>query len=270
MWQWQSVVNFFFKASCSLCQRPSNETLCCYCWTKLQQCQFSQPHAVDILPTEQSSLAVVAWGEYTGELRRAIAAFKYENQPLLGQPLGHALGETWNQLVATSPHLLRRSGLSSSPSQPILAVPIPMHAAKLNQRGFNQAALLAASFCRTTGIKLAKHGLMRVRETQAQFSLSAEEREQNLAEAFVPCDQWKRRSPNAHILLIDDIYTTGATVRSAAQALRRIGCRVIGVATLARPRRHTQSHSSKLMHSNPLLPANDQRTSPPVEYPCNR
>ncbi|MEO1519692.1 MAG: ComF family protein [Cyanobacteria bacterium J06633_2] len=249
MWQWQSFVNFFFKSSCALCQRPVDTSICADCWAKVSQCQIPLHQSLTIQPFGKSSVMVLAWGEYTGDLRRAIATLKYNNQPMIGHSLGQALGQTWNQLMKQPHHQITqllskrivtpKSRLLKSQtikSQNIVAVPIPMHMTKLKKRGFNQAVLIADAFCRITGIPLAKHGLKRVSDTKAQFSLSIQEREQNLAGAFVPCSQWVRRSPNASILLIDDIYTTGATVRSAAHTLQKVGCDVLGVAAIARPR----------------------------------
>ncbi len=228
MWQWKQLLNLFFESPCPLCDRPSPEEVCPYCWAKVQQCQLSAPQNFEPL-----SIPVMSWGDYRGELRRAIAIFKYENQPTLGYPLGRALGEMWMTVAKTSPRL-------RSTSRAVMAVPIPMHAEKLKKRGFNQAEIIADAFCKTTGIRLERRGLTRVRETQAQFSLSAEEREKNLAHAFQPNPQWMGRSPHADILLIDDIYTTGATIRAAAQALRKEGWRVIGVAVVARPQKNDQ------------------------------
>lgn len=245
MWQWQQFINLFFETPCSLCQRSTNHVICSYCRTKLNRCQIPIPQSL-----ERSSIPVLVWGDYSGELRRAIAAFKYENQPMLGLPLGQALGETWNQLNRASFKSAKTLNVGSSSN--IIAVPIPMHPTKLKQRGFNQASIIAEAFCKTTGIPLEKRGLQRIRDTKAQFSLSAQEREQNLVQAFEPCPRWKRRSPKANILLIDDIYTTGSTVKSAAQSLRNIGCTVVGVAAVARPTT-TQPPHQTIAKKKPII-----------------
>ncbi len=223
MWRWRQFLNLFFEARCPLCQRSTSDSVCSYCWAKLKQCQLPISQAFDKAP-----IPVVSWGEYSGDLRRAIATFKYENQPSLGYPLGKALGERWKALAGISPYI-------QLTLTPVIAVPIPMHPAKLKKRGFNQAEIIAEAFCATTNMSLERAGLRRIRETEAQFSLSVHEREKNLADAFLPNPQWKRRSPKANILLIDDIYTTGATVKAASQALHSAGFNVVGVAVVARP-----------------------------------
>jgi predicted amidophosphoribosyltransferase len=107
-----------------------------------------------------------------------------------------------------------------------------MHPKKQKQRGFNQAALIAEGFCNVTGYKLKVNGLERIKETEAQFSLSVAQRQQNLANAFV-IGKDLCRPPNIPILLVDDIYTTGATVKAAVKTLEINQIKVLGVAAVA-------------------------------------
>ncbi len=111
----------------------------------------------------------VCLGAYGGVLKRAIArsadacmriaTMKYENQPQIARPLGQLFGEAWL--------------LHSPMSDRVVVVPIPLHLNKQKERGYNQAALIAQSFCETTGLKLKQNGLERVRATEVQYSLSA-------------------------------------------------------------------------------------------------
>jgi ComF family protein len=162
----------------------------------------------------------VSWGDYRGALKRAIALLKYDNQPQIARPLGQWLGETW---------------LSSHTTLPtVLVVPIPLYRAKEQQRGYNQAALIAHSFCDITGFPLRSQGLERVRKTAAQFGLSNLERERNLSQAFVLGRDFLQKSPGYPVLLLDDIYTTGATVRSAVKTLEQSGIQVSGLVVVAK------------------------------------
>lgn len=206
-------ISLFLKSNCPLCQRPTGKVFCIDCARQLQRCQFSDRHI-----RSTAELPVFTWGMYGGALKRAIAALKYENKPQIAQPLGFWLADAWLNLRSTS-------------SQPIV-VPIPLHATKLSDRGFNQAELLARSFCQITGLKLRSQGLERARQTVRQFELSGKEREQNLAGAFQLGADFRRR-PVSPVLLLDDIYTTGATVRSAARTLHQAGIGVCGVVAIA-------------------------------------
>lgn len=221
----KSFLDLFLQSNCALCQRPTSSEFCHNCTRQLQTCHHKNPSSL-----WQNSIPVFGWGAYGGYLKRAIAMMKYENQPQIARPLGEWLGEAW---LLNSPDHNRQ----------ILVVPIPLHASKQKKRGYNQAALIAKSFCRTTGLKLKINGLARVRETQAQFGLSASERQKNLVEAFAIGQDFGDRPPNTPILLVDDIYTTGTTAKSAIQVLHQYGARVLGLATVATTVKDTNNHN---------------------------
>ena len=210
----QNLLSLFLKSSCPLCQRPTPRELCPYCIKQIQSCHKQNPAYLWKQP-----LPIFVWGNYGGAVKRAIAALKYENQRQIGYLLGQWLGESW---LLNSPQ----------PQKQLLVVPIPMHPKKQKQRGFNQATLIAEGFCNVTGYKLKVNGLERIKETEAQFSLSAVQRQENLANAFV-IGKDLRRPPNIPVLLVDDIYTTGATVKAAVQTLEKHQIKVLGVAAVA-------------------------------------
>jgi ComF family protein len=180
----------------------------------VQSCQISDPVSL-----WRGDPRVFAWGNYDGALRRAIAALKYNQQPRLAWSLGRGLAEAWLTYRPVLPKLL--------------VVPVPLHAEKLQTRGFNQAELIAASFCQITNLPLRPHGLTRTRSTAAQAGLSKSDRQQNLRDAFTLGPDFLRQLPRQPVLLLDDIYTTGATARSAIATLNQAGIQVYGVAAVA-------------------------------------
>lgn len=218
-------LDWLLQKPCPLCDRLTGSDLCSACWQQVQQCQlgdaarFSSPSPAD----SSAAIPVFAWGSYGGALKRAIAALKYHNQPQLGRLLGDRLGQTWISQFADS--------------EPLAVIPIPLHSEKRQQRGFNQAELLAAAFCDRTGLLLQPEGLIRVRSTVAQFGLDAATRQQNLSDAF---QVGRLRRSASKILLIDDIYTTGATARAAVQALEQQKLAVWGIAVVARTEKDRQ------------------------------
>lgn len=214
------LLNLFLESNCPLCQRSTSKEFCQDCARQLQRCQS---HHTQFW---QGQLPVFTWGLYGGTLKRAIAALKYENQPQVARPLGHWLAQAWLN--------------SQLGSNRLIVVPIPLHADKQKQRGYNQAALLAQSFCDITGLQLQQMGLERVRVTEAMFSLSTSEREKNLAGAFELGRGFRRHRPSHPVLLLDDIYTTGATARSAAQTLQQLGIPVCGLVAIATTQRKNQ------------------------------
>lgn len=214
----QDILSLFLHPNCPLCNRSAETVLCQNCQRQLEQCQLSPPQFEG-----KGGIAVVAWGEYGGLLKRAIAAFKYENYPQLARPLGSYLGKTWLTLSAPASTFLK----------PIV-VPIPLHPEKQKQRGYNQAELIARSFCAVTGLPLKPQGLKRIKNTKALFGLTPEEREQTVAQAFIV---GKGLKSGQTVLILDDIYTTGTTGYTAQMTLQQAGINVIGVAAIAAAQR---------------------------------
>jgi ComF family protein len=210
--------NLILEARCPLCQRSTPGTFCLDCQRQLNQCRRLNP-----AQRWQDELPLFAWGQYQSTLKRALAALKYENKPQIAAPLGLWLGQAWQQSQCRS-RLLRN---------PSLVVPIPLHAQRQQQRGYNQADLLARSFCAVTGLQLQSQGLLRVQATQPQFSLTLLERQANVAQAFSLGPGLKSRVANRSLLILDDIYTTGVTAKAAADVLRQAGFSVIGIVAVA-------------------------------------
>ncbi|MEG3958801.1 ComF family protein [Microcoleus sp. herbarium2] len=213
----KSFLNLFLKSNCPLCQRPAAGEFCPYCHKQLHRCQLTDPGRF-----WHSEQRVFVWGEYGGALKRAIAALKYDGNPQLAKPLGGWLAEAW----LSFPELAIDN---------LTVVPIPLHQEKLKQRGFNQAELLAESFCELTGLPLQRHGLERVKNTQALFALTPQQRQAEMKNALSLGKDFRRRLPRDRVLLVDDIYTSGTTVKSAIQILKLSGISVYGTVALATP-----------------------------------
>jgi ComF family protein len=169
-------------------------------------------------PVTTSPWPLYAWGIHRGALRRAIYCLKYEGQRRIGSVLGEWLGSRWVESQSTS--------LGSPGAYTV--VPIPLHAERLRQRGYNQAALISQAFCERTGLRHLPDALVRVRATAAQHELNPLQRQHNLAGAFA-----LKQAPATPVLLVDDIYTTGSTVQAAQQVLAAAGIRVAGVIVAA-------------------------------------
>jgi ComF family protein len=171
-------------------------------------------------------LRAVAYGPYEGRMRDAIHVLKYSRMHAAARILGPMLAAAVDRLATEAP-------------AEMLVVPVPLYRSKRAARGFNQARLLAIhaiQALRKTNprwcLTLAPHALMRVRATQSQAGLTTRQRRQNLRGAFRVSDI--SAVAGRHILVIDDIFTTGATARAAARALVNAGAAGVWVATLAR------------------------------------
>jgi len=168
----------------------------------------------------------VAYGPYEGRMKAAIHALKYDRLHSAARGLGRMLAEAVAQLAGEA-------------SAEMLVVPVPLHRSKYVQRGFNQARSLATHALNFLGkshpewrLTLASSTLMRLRATQSQAGLTPRQRRLNVRGAFTVSAPTAVASK--HILLIDDILTTGATARAAAKTLMEAGAASVWVATLAR------------------------------------
>jgi ComF family protein len=141
--------------------------------------------------------------EYGGPVADAIQRFKYDGRSELGSPLG--------SVMATGAHPW--AGRVDA------VVPVPLHWRRRRSRGYDQAALLSKPVAKSLAVPVRLRGLRRVRNTPSQVELPHRERQQNIAGAFAP---W-RLAGLARVLLIDDVRTTGATLRAASEALRAGG-----------------------------------------------
>ena len=115
-----------------------------------------------------------------------------------------------------------------------IIIPVPLHYKRLLKRRYNQAALLAKTVSKANGIAWSASILKRVKNTETQGRKNARARLSNVKGAFVVKDKYLDQIKNKHILLIDDVYTTGATVNSCAKAMNKAGAARVSVLTVAR------------------------------------
>ena len=167
-----------------------------------------------------------AVGVYQGALMTLVHQLKYRGRLALAAPMGRMLYDTFN-------HYWRERRVD-------LVVPIPLHPRRLRRRGFNQAALLLRAWQRAADRDpvasmrpvAATRTLVRSRRTRSQTGLSRRERQRNIRGAFTVHDREGIRQQ--HVLLLDDVFTTGATVEEAARTLLAAGAAAVDVLTLAR------------------------------------
>ncbi len=113
-------------------------------------------------------------------------------------------------------------------------IPVPLHPSRLRARRFNQSLLLAKSISRVTEVPVDAHALARTRRTPTQGGLTAKSRARNVAGAFTVRDAAGEGLNGRNLVLVDDVFTTGATLNACVRALKRAGAANVNAITLAR------------------------------------
>jgi ComF family protein len=170
------------------------------------------PIAEPLCDTGGSIVRAQAIGAYQGALREIIHALKYDGRRSLARPLGALMRERGADVLTGA----------------LCAVPVPLHPSRKRSRGFNQAGDLA---CRI-GLPVCG-ALERLRPTEAQAGLPAEQRRRNVEDAFGLARAGRGLS-GATVVLIDDVSTTGATLEACARVLKEAGVREVRALTAAR------------------------------------
>jgi ComF family protein len=247
-----AALDLLYPALCPVCQRPLGagryDPLCGACWRAIARLRapcclrcgtpfftFARPDvglAEGPAPGALGSLALSSlcsacatdpptfdWaraaGSYTDPLRGALHAFKFHGARALARPLAALVIEQWGSVL---------------PADIDALIPVPLAPARERERGFNQATLLAERLAQALGRPVKPRWLRRARPTQPQSDLGAAERWANVRNAF----QATPAVAGRHLLVVDDVLTTGATAAECARALRSAGARMVGVVTVAR------------------------------------
>jgi len=164
--------------------------------------------------------------------------FKHARAPLIYNDtsrdliLGFKHGDKTHVVQSFTPWLTR-SGAQMLKEADYL-IPVPLHRIRLLMRRYNQAALIAGVLSKATDIAHLPLALSRVRSTKSQGHLKTDERAKNVHKAFSVSPKYTDRLKGASVVLIDDVYTTGATVKECAETLKQSGVKEVNVLTLAR------------------------------------
>jgi ComF family protein len=235
---WEALLNLLYPPTCSGCGQPTERPqLCQHCRQRIitprsplcptcgvpfhtrEDADHSCARCLQRRPRFGCARACAIYDAADSSdhpLKSVLQQYKYNRDVWLARPL--------------SALLIERAPLAAGRYDVML--PVPLHLQRLRWRGFNQAQLLAGPLAAATGVRLDAFSLQRIRPTQPQVELDEKARRQNVADAFRvvrPAQVEGRR-----ILLIDDVYTTGATVDECSRVLLRAGAQNVDVLVLAR------------------------------------
>lgn len=218
------LISLFFPTYCLACSAvlaTSERWLCTACFAGLPQTNY---HLTLDNPAAQKfygrvpATYVLAWGRYSkgNAVQKLVHQLKYKNQPAIGEALGKRYGLTLSKMQWSSSF--------------DWIVPVPLHARKLRQRGYNQSDYFARGLSASLAIPWHNQCLKRSKETDTQIQKGRIARLHNLAHAFSVTDS--RVVQGKHILLVDDVITTGATLEACALSLLAVSASKISMAAI--------------------------------------
>lgn len=218
--------SLFFAQTCAGCDVPlvdGEKLICTACWYRLPR-TGAHTHV-------QNSGSRQLWGRVRIEavasywyfrdasrVKRIIHQLKYRNRPEIGTVVGQRYGAA---LAGTAPF-----------KQADIIVPVPLHPKKLRTRGYNQSAFFANGLGRSMQLPVLEHGIVRSRATESQTHKSRYARYENMLETFEINDA--NAIDGRHVLLVDDVLTTGATLEACASTLLENGAAKVSVVTIAK------------------------------------
>ncbi|HVM29995.1 MAG TPA: ComF family protein [Candidatus Limnocylindrales bacterium] len=197
------------------------QLLCTACLRSMGR-RMNEPPGVPIglQSAQPAGIVQIEWcGPYAGPARSSLHALKYDGEQRLAGPLGQLMAARW-----------RRAGVGGE-----VLVPVPVHAARQRERGFDQAELLAREVGRQLGLPVVS-ALRRTERTAAQHGLSRSARQANVGRVFDVREQYLTQIAGRWIVLIDDVSTTGSTLVGCAAALYGAGVAAVSALALARER----------------------------------
>ena len=225
----RALLDLIFPVSCPCCgnepEPDGPEYICGSCWQEIEwvnskgclNCGRPLEASGTCGSCEEASSCLDSFHiacYYSGNIRSIIINFKYNGKRYLGKTIGDILSECWKE---TEPGFFDA------------VVPVPLHPSRLRQRGYNQSLLAAKRLSLFCGIPVRTELLTRSRDTSPQVSLGKEERDDNMKRAFTASSMVREKK----ILIVDDVATTGATVRSCALALKMGGAAFVGALAAA-------------------------------------
>lgn len=210
-----------------------SNALCARCWSTIRFIEppvcpvYGTPFTYELGPGILSAEALAdpppfrrarAAAVYGEAARSLVHQVKYHDRPDLAEVMAVSMRRAGQALLAEC----------------AVIVPVPLYRWRLWQRRFNQAAALGASLSRLTGVPHDPLVLERIKPTRRQVGLTAAQRQENVRGAFRVPEAMRARIARVPVLLVDDVYTSGATAKAATRALMRAGAAAVDVLTFAR------------------------------------
>lgn len=248
----EQVANLLFPPRCQVCGELDDALFCETCRAQVEfiRAPFCPTCGQALDPQVRGARTCVdcqdrrpfsgarAVGMYASALREAIIRYKYSGRRRLARPLGEMLAEL--ALDDEAPGSLPLSTAAA-------IIPVPLYPRRRAWRGFDQAELLCGPLAQALGLPVWTDALERVRDTTPQVSVRGRQRLDNVKNAFEARKTWRLKDRS--VILVDDVFTTGATISECARVLRQAGAGPVYVLTVARTA--PSWHPASMRHGEP-------------------
>lgn len=207
----EKILNIIFPTCCGICKRLYKTWLCPKCYYNLKkECKY--------IKLEKENFYIYCIGKYEKNIRKLILRFKFKENAYLAR--------TFAEIISKNKEFIHNI------KQYDYIVPVPMYIENKNIRGYNQTELLAKRIKESLGIDYIQDALIKAKQNKKQSSLSEKERAENVKDVYRLQNSEKLK--NKKILLLDDIYTTGSTIKACREELVKSEADKIDVLVLAK------------------------------------
>ena len=207
------LLELIYPPVCGICGKINKKHLCVKCANRIKKYEIYRIEKVNNKYFDYQIKVL----KYENEIRSKIIDYKFNEKAYLYKTFGKIT--------------LNNEKIYSFLKKYDIMLCVPMYISKKMQRGYNQSELIAKEIARTTGLKYINRNLVKIKNTKKQSTLTKNQREENVKNAFVVKNVDKIK--NKKIILFDDIYTTGSTVNECSKVLKKAGAKEIVVLTLA-------------------------------------
>jgi len=205
-----SILDFIFPYRCVICGKET-EIICSKCLKSIKPLNSQK------IEPKKGIDKLLCYGAYSGSLKKVIISFKFYGKQKIAEILGRKISEMIKKHLEIQENTI--------------IIPIPLHPLREKERGFNQAKLLSEEVSKNLNILCVTDSVSRIKETKYMHSLDKKERFKNIKNAFKITKPEMIKDKN--IIVIDDIFTTGATMSQFALLLKSAGCKSVTSAAAA-------------------------------------
>ena len=213
----EKALEYIFLPVCGICGKLGEGYLCKECEKSIKEYYIEQK----VLVKDRSKYKMCKTMhllKYEGLVRKLLIDYKFNDKSYLYK--------TFCEIIKND-----KKTLDFIKSYDII-IPVPIHKKRMKTRGYNQSELIARELAKTYGNKMYTDVLIKIKNNKAQSTLNKEERENNAKNVYKLCKLEKIN--NKKVLILDDIYTTGATVKECALELSKANVKEIGIFTVAK------------------------------------